>query len=90
MKYLGGFAAARVASNEHDGVVVDGVHDLGLHGVDGKGRPRFVALLQALVDLAAFRPVVQDILKVMVNIQDKFSDIVRAQGLICELVGLMI
>ena len=35
MKYLGGFAAARVASNEHDGVVVDGVHDLGLHGVDG-------------------------------------------------------
>ena len=42
---------------------MDGVHELGLHGVDGKRRPRLLALLQALVDLAAFGPVVQDVLE---------------------------
>ena len=60
---LSRFTTSRVSSDQHDRVVVDGFHDLLLHGEDRETGSLLGALHQSIVGLVAFGPVVVDVLE---------------------------
>ncbi len=63
MTHLSCFTTSGVSSNQHDRVVVNGFHDLLLHGENGETGSLLGALHQSVVGLVALGPVVVDILK---------------------------